>query len=357
MKIIRRYIGRMVLSNTLLVAAALLMLFGFFDLIYELRDIGSGGYPLSFALTFIVLNLPAHLYEILPAAALIGALLTIAHLVMHAEYAVMRTAGVSILGVARSLAGVGILLGLLTFAVGEFLAPLAEEAGQRMRLKQTSKVVAQSFRSGLWVKDNQTFISVGRVIQGSSLEDLKIYEFDETYRLQSVRLARAGAYLGENAWQLKDVVETRFTAEGIQTHNAGDLRWQSVLTPKILSVLLVPPQRMSLFTLVSYVKHLHINAQDSARYEIALWSKIIYPLAVLVMMVLALPFAYMNARAGGIGAKIFAGIMLGLGFHLISRLFGHIGLLAAWPPFLAALAPTLLFLAVGVGLILRFERR
>ncbi|MFN0314912.1 MAG: LPS export ABC transporter permease LptG [Burkholderiales bacterium] len=357
MRIIRRYIGNLVLGNILLVLAALLMLFGFFDLIYELKDVGAGGYKLSYALTFIVLSLPGHLYELLPVAALIGSLLAIAQLVTHSEYAVMRTAGVSILGVSRSLAGVGIVLALTTLIVGEYLAPISEEAAQRLRLKQTSSVVAQSFRSGLWVKDNLSFVNVGRVMHDSSLQEIKIYEFDEDYRLHTIRQAKVAVYTGGNQWNLQEVVQTKFGGNRSSVEREGHLKWTSVLTPDILSVLLVPPQRMSLWTLFSYIQHLRKNGQDSARYEIALWTKVVYPIAVLVMMVLALPFAYMNARAGGIGGRIFAGIMLGLGFHLLNRLFGHVGFLAAWPPFLTAMLPTLLFLVVGIGTIRRFERR
>jgi len=357
MRIIRRYIGNLVLGNILLVLAALLMLFGFFDLLYELKDIGAGSYKLTYALTFIVLSLPGHLYELLPVAALIGSLLAIAQLVTHSEYAVMRTAGVSILGVSRSLAGVGIMLALTTLIVGEYLTPISEEAAQRLRLKQTSSVVAQSFRSGLWVKDNLSFVNVGRVMHDSSLQEIKIYEFDEDYRLLTIRHAKEADYLGANQWNLKEVVQTKFGGNRSLVEQNGNLKWNSVLTPDILSVLLVPPQRMSLWTLFSYIQHLRNNGQDSARYEIAMWTKVVYPIAVLVMMVLALPFAYMNARAGGIGGKIFTGIMLGLGFHLLNRLFGHVGLLAAWPPFVAALLPTLLFLVVGIGTIRWFERR
>ncbi len=357
MRIIRRYIGNLVLGNILLVLAALLMLFGFFDLIYELKDIGAEGYRLTYALTFIVLSLPGHLYELLPVAALIGSLLAIAQLVTHSEYAVMRTAGVSILGISRSLAGVGMGLAMTTLIVGEYLAPISEEAAQRLRLKQTSSVVAQSFRSGLWVKDNLSFVNVGRVMHDSSLQEIKIYEFDEDYRLHTIRQAKEASYLGGNQWSLKEVVQTKLGDHRASVERSGDLKWNSVLTPDILSVLLVPPQRMSLWTLFSYIQHLRSNSQDSARYEIAMWTKVIYPIAVLVMMVLALPFAYMNIREGGIGGKIFAGIMLGLGFHLLNRLFGHVGLLAAWPPFIAALLPTLLFLVAGIGTIRWFERR
>ncbi len=357
MRIVRRYIGRLVLSNTLLVLAALIMLFSFFDLIYELRDIGAGGYRLSSALTFIVLSLPGHVYELLPVSALIGALLSIAQLVIHSEYAVMRTAGVSILGIARALARVGLGLAVMTFVMGEFVTPISEEAAQRLRLKHSSSVVAQSFRSGLWVKDSTSFVNVGRIMLDSTLQEIRIYEFDEEYRLKAIRLAREGSYLGGNQWQLKDIVQTSFGQNKASTQRKEVEKWTSVLTPDVLSVLLVLPQHMSMWTLFSYIQHLRSNNQDSARYEIAIWTKIIYPMAVLVMMVLALPFAYMNAREGGVGGKVFAGIMLGLGFHLLNRLFGHLGLLAAWPPFVAALLPTLLFLAAGVGIIVWFERR
>ena len=117
----------------------------------------------------------------------------------------------------------------------------------------------------------------------------------------------------ENLWRLKDVVQTSFENSHISVARIADKDWHSVLTPSILSVLLVPPEKMSLWTLYSYVHHLRENKQESTRYEIALWNKLIYPVAVMVMMVLALPFAYMNVREGGLSVKIFTGIMPRLG--------------------------------------------
>ena len=244
-----------------------------------------------------------------------------------------------------------------TFLTGEFLAPLSEEAAQKMRLRQTSSVVAQAFRSGLWVKDDESFVNVARVLYDATLQDVRIYRFDDQYRLHSISQAREAKHLRENVWRLKDVLQTHFEEGRTSIERIDELEWHSVLTPGILSVLLVPPEKMSLWTLFSYVQHLRENRQESARYEIALWNKIIYPFAVLVMMVLALPFAYLNVREGGVSAKIFSGIMLGLGFHLLNRLFGHLGQLAAWPPFVAAFVPTLGFMALAVTMIRRLERR
>jgi lipopolysaccharide export system permease protein len=357
MSVLRRYLSRQVGGSILLVLTALLMLFAFFDLIYELKDVGVQGYRLTAALVFVALSIPGHLYELLPVAALIGTLFAMGQLVIHSEYAVMRTSGMSILALALSLVQSGLIFAAATFVTGEFLAPASEEAAQKLRLKQSSSVVAQAFRSGLWVKDEGAFVNVARVLYDATLQDVRIYSFDDHYRLRSISQAREGTFVHDNLWILKNVVQTKFEEDHTSVATYAALDWRSVLTPGILSVLLVPPEKMSLWTLFSYVQHLRENRQESARYEIALWNKVIYPVAVLVMMVLALPFAYMNVREGGVSTKIFAGIMLGLGFHLLNRLFGHMGQLAAWPPLIAAVLPTAAFLALALLMIRRLERR
>jgi lipopolysaccharide export system permease protein len=357
MSVLRRYIRRQVLAGIMLVLAALLMLFSFFDLIYELRDLGSDDTRLATVLAFVALSMPGRLYELFPIAALIGTLFALAQLVVSSEFAVMRTSGVSMLGIASGPIQVGIGLSLVAFLVGEFVTPISEEAAQRMRLKGTSSVVASSFRSGLWVKDENSFVNVRRVMHDATLESIRIYRFDSDYRLMTISQARRGTHVRDNLWRLENVVLTRFEPERTSVERIPEMEWRSVLTPRILSVLLVPPDKMSLFTLFSYVQHLRNNNQDAGRYEIALWNKLIYPIAVLVMMVVALPFSYLNVREGGISTKIFAGIMLGLAFHVMTRLIGHVGQLAAWPPLLAAVAPTAVFVLLAVGMLRMLERR
>lgn len=358
MRILRRYLTREIVFGVAMVLLALLMLFSFFDLINELDDVGKGRYGLGSALLFVALGLPGRLYELFPVGVLIGTMFALAQLVLHSEYAVMRTSGVSVFTMSRALGLIGLGFASVAFLTGEFVAPWSEDAAQRMRLKETSGAVAISqFRSGLWVKDDDSFISVGRILHDTTLQDVRIYEFDPTYRLKSIRSAREGKYMRESRWQLRDVVVTRFEPERTSVAKMANLDWHSALTPRILSVLLVPPEKMSIGTLFSYVKHLRNNHQESNRYEIALWNKVVYPLAVVVMMFLALPFAYMNIREGGVSAKIFRGIMVGLGFHLVSRLFGHVGTLAAWSPPIAAMTPTVMFLGLAVMLLYRLERR
>ena len=358
MKTIRRYVAVQIFWSTALVFAALLLLFAFFDFIQELGDIGRGGYRLSLAALYVVLSLPARAYEILPVAALIGTLFALAQMVAHSEYTVMRVSGVSIKSMAIALVQIGIALSVLTFLIGEFVAPASEHAAQKLRLKVTSStVVAQAFRSGLWVKDDTNFVNVGRIMPETVIHEVKIYEFDSDYHLRAISLAQSGEYQRENLWRLKDVVQTRFEENRTTVTRIPEAYWRSVLNPSILNVLMVVPEQMSLLKLISYIEHLSDNHQETSRYEIVLWQKIIYPFAVLVMMVLALPFAHFQVRQGGVSAKIFTGIMLGLGFHLANRLFGHLGLLNAWPAFFSAIFPTLAFLAAAVFMMWKVERR
>ncbi|MGD8477143.1 MAG: LPS export ABC transporter permease LptG [Burkholderiales bacterium] len=358
MKTVRRYIARRVFAATGLIFTALLFLFGFFDFIQELTDVG-GKYRVPLAALYVALSLPGRAYEILPVAALIGTLFALSQLVINSEYTVMRVSGVSMNSMAIALARMGIILSVFTFVLGEVVAPMTDEAAQRLRFKATTTgdVVAKAFRSGLWVKDSNKFVNVSHIMPETVIHDVDIYEFDDKFRLHTISHAVKGEYQHDDVWLLRDVVRTNFEDARTSVSKLAETEWHSVLRPSILNVLMVVPEQMSIWNLYSYLQHLRANKQETVRYEIALWQKIIYPFAVLVMMVLALPFANFEVRSGGIGARIFTGIMLGLGFHLASRLFGHLGLLHAWPPLFSAVTPTLGFLAAAILLIRKVEKR
>jgi lipopolysaccharide export system permease protein len=189
------------------------------------------------------------------------------------------------------------------------------------------------------------------------LKTVKIYEFDEDYRLRALKLADHGRYVGGRTWKLSNVVETLFDKSGARVHTIPELDWISVLEPRLLSTLVVRPDQMSAWTLYSYSQFLRKNKQNSRRYEVALWTKLMYPVAVLVMMLLAVPFALFQKRQGGVGAKIFAGIMLGLAFIIMNRLSGTLAILHEWPAVLGATFPTLLLLTLALVMMWAQERR
>jgi len=186
------------------------------------------------------------------------------------------------------------------------------------------------------------------------LLNLRIYEFDKNYRLASISRAEKGTYTGPGEWLLSNVELTRFDGERAVLQRVAEVKWTSVLTPDILSVLRIVPERMSASNLRAYVEHLRDNKQKSTRYEIAYWSKLIYPVAAIALMVLAIPFALVSTRAGGVGLRILFGILIGMGFYNAGKLFSHMGLLNDWPALLSAGVPTVI-VAVVAMLALRFS--
>ncbi len=357
MKVYERYLAREIYSASLLVLAAFVMLFAFFDLIHEFEDIGKGAYQFRHAVAFVLLSVPGRVYELFPIGVLIGTLYALTLLARHSEITVLRASGLSTRTFVGTLMKLGSVFVVMVFLVGEFVAPTAERAAQQVRLQAMSSVVAQEFRTGLWVKDELSFVNVHEVLPDSRLHLVRIYEFDKDYRLRSLSEAQHGEFLPPDRWRLIDVVQTVFDGDLARVQRLPEAIWFSALNPDILAVLMVVPERMSLSNLYSYIQHLAENRQKTDRYEIAIWKKLTYPLAVLVMMVLALPFAYLHDRMGAVSIKVFAGIMLGIGFQLLNGLFANLGVINGWPPLAAAITPSVLFLLAAAAMIGWVERR
>lgn len=375
MTLLGRYLRRAIFAAVAFVLVGFLALFSFFDLINQLEDVGRGGYRLQHALAEVALDLPGHVYELMPIAALIGTIYALAQFASHSEFTAMRAAGLGRRRALATIAGVGLWLAVLTAIVGEALTPVAEKLSQQVRLAALGGTVGGQFRSGLWIKDTVKdasgnverlrFVNIAELLPDGSMRAVRVFEFDRGFRLTEILDAAAGRFVAPSVWNLESAVRTtldpvevsgRAVALRADRRPLESYRWTSDLSPDLLSVLMLVPERMSAWSLVQYAQHLRENRQRADRYEIALWKKIVYPFAVVVMMALALPFAYLQARAGGIGYKVFAGIMLGVAFHFLNSLFSHLGLLNTWPPWLAAIVPSALAMALAVGMLAWVDR-
>jgi len=370
-----RYLAREIATAVAFVLVAFLALFAFFDFINELDDVGRAGYSLAAAAIYVLLTLPSRTYEVMPIAALIGSVYALAQLAAHSEFTAMRASGLSRTRALGELVRLGAWIAVFTALVGEALAPPAERLAQELRLSSLGSAVGGQLRSGLWIRDSLRdtagdvqrirFVNVGELMPDATLRRVRILEFDQQMRLSEVVRAERGEFSGPGVWQLSGVTTTLYhqveSDEPLpllrtERTSAATRNWTSELTPALLSVLMVTPERMSAINLFNYIRHLRENQQNTELHEIAFWKKVVYPLAVIVMMALALPFAYLQSRAGGIGYKVFAGIMLGVAFHFLNGLFSHLGLLNTWPPLVAVSIPSVVAFFCAVALLRWVDR-
>ena len=381
MRVLQRYFASEILQSVLFVLVAFLTLFAFFDLISELKHVGSTGYRWHHAFLFVLMGMPGYAYELMPIAVLIGTIYALARLAANSEFTVMRAASMSTATVCAMLAKICLIFVVGTLLIGELVTPVTSKMAEQMKMNAIGSSIKQTFRSGMWSKDQireggvgsqvmgTRFLNIGSLRPDGQLLNLKIYELGDDLRLKKIIRAKSAEYAGNNTWLLSEVVETTLEAakagtpaamqdfpSAVSVKKLDSRNLVSDITPNILSVLFVKPDRMSAYDLFLYKHHLEKNSQENTRYQIAFWKKIIYPLSMFVMMGLALPFAYLHFRSGGISLKIFTGIMIGVGFVLLNNLFSHVGLLNTWPPILTAALPSGIFLLCSICALWWVER-
>ncbi len=376
MRTLRRYFSGEIYRSVLFVLIAFLALFAFFDLMGELGSIGRGPYRLEHAFVFVAAGLPSYAYELMPIAALIGTIYVMAQMASRSEFTVMRASSLSMGRALLLLTRIAVVLAIITFVLGELIAPKSNDFRQQFKRRIEGSSLSAEFRSGLWAKDvvrdpatrkviGSRFINATKMDSGGAVRGVNVFEFDQQMRMRARISAERAEFVEPGVWRLSAVDEIRLTPaealermrpEAIVRKNFSSSTLYSDITPEILSVLMADPKRMSTLDLLLFSRHLQANKQRSEQYEIALWTKVFYPVAVIVMMVLALPFAYMHARSGGLSLKVFIGIMIGMSFHLLNNLFSHIGLLNAWPPIATAALPSIVFLFAAISALWWVER-
>ena len=377
MRTVRRLLYRDIASSVTFVALAFLSLFFFIDFVDELSASARVPGSLRYSLVSAALQMPGHLYDLSAISVLIGTIYALSRMAQASEFTILRTAG---LGPGRALAMLllpGALFGAGAFALGEWVVPRAE---RQVVLQETRKDGAglPLGTAGAWLKDevgsapaaHHAAINVGAAEVNGRLLRVRIFEFDRDNRLLRRIEARQAQVDPSGVWTLTHVrqadwppADTRASPAvpagqqallgappgfAVVTQQLDSLAWRSTLTPDVVAAAVMPLQTMSTVELWRYSRHLSKQEQAAQRYEIQFWKRALYPLACIVMAALALPFAYLHARAGGVSLKVFGGIMLGISFVLLNNLAGHIGVLRDWSPWWAAASPSLVYLALSL---------
>ena len=349
MKTLTLYLLRVVLSAAALVLLVLLAIAGFVEFIAQLDNVGEGDFGVTEALVYSLLRLPLLAVQMMPVAALIGALLGLGALAGHSELTVMRAAGVSKWRLARAVALSGVLLLLGTAVVGEFLAPPLDQFARKYRDSAKHGDAGAVGEDSIWVRDDRTFFNVERITGELDLGRVYLYEFDDQRRLQAIGHALNGGLGPDDEWVLDNFVVTRFTESGASVDSESTSVQNYNVDSELLGVSIVRPGSLSLRGLSTYVRYLERNQLSADAYLTEFWSRISSNASILLMPILAIGFVFGSLRSAGTGARMMVGVMIGLGWFLATRLIANSGqvfdlnvVLGAWVPTLALVIVTLI---------------
>lgn len=350
--IIDWYIARTLLSTIFVTLSTLIGLSALIKFVEQLRKVGEGDYDLIVAGLFVILSLPRDIEQFFPMATLLGGLIGMGLLASNSELIVMQASGMSKWNIIQSAMKCAVVMVCGILLIGEYVTPLSEAKAKQIRTDALSGGQVFTANKTVWTKDGSDFVSIGNVFNQENLGDVTIYQFDEDLVLTQIIAAKRASFV-EESWALQDVQITYFNAEKISTNRISLTEWKAALTPDKLSVATVKPEALSIQGLYEYVDYLQNNQQDSSRYELAMWRKILQPVSVCVMLLMAFSFVFGSLRSTTMGSRIIVGTLTGFSFFIANEVFGPFALVYNLPPIMGALLPSALFAGVAVLLLRR----
>ena len=345
------YVGRAVLMSTLAVLLLLVGLDALTSVVDETDDMGEG-YGFSNILVYVGYTLPRRVHEFVPFAALIGALIGLGRLATTSELVVMRAAGVSLTGIALMALKPALLVAVMGFSVGEFIAPHSEQLAMSYRALAQRSESSVAGRFGAWNRDGNTFVHVDAVQRGGVAYGLTLLSFTQDRRLSTMLVAERATHAGDH-WMLEQVQLTQLDAEQTRVEETTLRRWDTAITPQLLTLDVVAPETLPILQLWPYAQYLKQQGMVYVDIELAFWRKVLQPLATLGLVLVAMSFIFGPLREGTMGARVFIGVIVGVVFRISQDFFGPASLIFGYDPLVAAVVPISVCWIGGLWLLWR----
>lgn len=355
MKLISRYLITRLATASFYTLLAVLALYSFIDFVSEAGIIGRQNYTLSVAIQYVLMRIPAHAYELMPLTTLIGGLIALNQLSSNSEWAVIKTCGLSRYKLISIIVRFGLIFAVVTLMLGEWLAPdMSRRASEMKATARTGQISA--IRNGIWIKQPESMIHIDSMLPDKTLKGIKIWRYGQDFTLKEA-IAAERATANQQQWALYNVQSSILHQDRVETTQDTHRIWQTDINSNLLDILLIRPEQMPFSALTRYISYLKANKQQTTLYDIAWWNKLVYPIATIVMALMALAFTPVSGRHNNMGLKLLGGICLGFLFFFTGRLFGFTTQLYGVPAPISALLPTFSFALWAAYLINKQEKR
>jgi lipopolysaccharide export system permease protein len=351
MKLLARYVSKFVLGAIVLVLMVLLTIDVVAAIVDGAEDI-LNDYHFSDVLIHVGLTLPSRIYQNIPFATLIGCLIGLGVLAGNSELVVMRAAGVSLLNISGFVARPVLLIVIVGLAIGNLIVPYTDQwaDSRKTLLRGARQDLADT--SGIWNREGNEFVQFNAVYPNGRLFGVTRYRFNDEGKIEEVSFATQVSYQ-EGHWLEEGGVITRFSDSATEVDSFVTRIWESELSPDLLQLLSMVTESLSIGSLYNYASYLDDQGQESAIFWLAFWDKVLQPLTVLSLVLIALSFIFGPLREATMGYQIFAGVVVGIIFQTSQELLGPSSLVFGFPPFLAVLTPALICALIGVILLRR----
>ena len=352
MKILDKYIAKQILSAIFSVLGVLVIVVGLLDLVDEIKKVNND-YSISHAFLYVLLNTPQNIYEVFPIATLMGSLIGLSKLSSTSELNAAKASGLSFSQIIIITLKTGLLIVVLTFLIGEFIAPKGQQLANNIKNLSESTRLSMKNTNGIWIKSRNNFIHIAKVYPNKIVQEISLYRFNEKQQMMESVYAEEGYYNGKQ-WVMKNITSTNFVNKNITITNKEITAFPEFIDLDLFDIMIIKPEQMTLMQINRYIKYLKNNSMESRNYELAFWSKFSTPLSCLIMFLLTTPFVHSNIRSASYGQRIFIGILTGVALFLFNQTINKLAIIIGLPALIGSFLPLLILLSLSIFIINKF---
>lgn len=349
-----RYIMGHVFALTGIVMLALTAIYTFVTFVSEIRDVGEGTYGVPQLLLYVTLLIPASVYVLLPIIAMLGTLMGLGTLSAQSEITAMRAAGVSLLRIGRSTLLAGVVLGIFSLLLGDWLAPWAKQTAESMQAEAREGITPGTLNVPVWLREGDSIIHIRSLLAEDHFAQAEVFTLAPDLSLKAILDAEEGTY-ESGRWRFARVRRTEFTGDGARVSQLDTLDWGVQPTPEVLRLFLLKANAISIRGLLQLMQYLRDNGLDDREYALELWRKLMTPLTVMAMMLFTIPFVMGPLRSTGAGQRLLVGVLIGVSFYVVNEVTANTGQLYGWTPIASAGLPTVLLVAIALWRLRRLN--
>ena len=353
---ITKYMARLFVIRSLAVLAMLVLMLQTLDLLGESGKILSvAGNDQGDVVRYVSMRVPQLIARFLPFSILLGTLITFAALSQNSEIVAMKAAGLSAHQILAPMFVASLAVAIFSFAFNDLVvAPATAKLKVWQEVEYGPVPRETGVKTNVWVREGQDLINAGTVTgtgNATKLSDISIY-LRANGGLRQVIHAKQASY-SNGAWQLTDA--TSFNVASTGEKRFDTLSIGNGITPDRFNYIKVDGDSFAFIPLMNAIDDLKAAGRRTDNLEASLWHKLSAPLSTLLMPLLAAVAAFGLARSGALFLRAVIGMALGFAYFVADNFALAMGNLGAYPPWIAAWGPFLLFFLIGETVLVRTE--
>ena len=353
MKLLTKYILKQFFTILLFSITSFVVLFLIIDIFEDISLFVDKTVNFAVVISYFLSKVPFILFLSLPIAVMLATMISLGLMGKNLELVAIKACGQSHTFIVAPIIISAFIISIFSFFGNEFFVPWASRQTEAIRsekiLKEEKKMSPEIQLNKIWVKSQNTIYYIDKFFpEEARIAGITIYTFDDDFHLQKRTMAEDALWI-KNRWEFHKVIEYDFTIPDSTPSNRYHVRYLGISeTPEdFMLVFEKSTVKMSYNELKRYINRLREDGYDTTRYEVDLASKLSYPLVSLLMAIIAVPFALMVGRKGGIASGVTISFALSFLYWIIYSICVSLGHGGTLPPLVAAWTANILFLITG----------